>query len=103
MILRDGRGVAHDLGARRVFSLSDLKMAAGYGETASGRWANDMSFLFTRREPEYPLRDREARAAYVDTTSAERQRRYRELNRETIAERRHSQRRVARAAARLAL
>lgn len=82
MIVRDGRGVSHDHGAHRVISISGMKIAAGYGEEASGGWSRDMDFLFAR--PERPVRAEKAKVAYEDRTATERQRRYRERRREHV-------------------
>jgi hypothetical protein len=59
-----------------------MKIAAGYGEEATGGWARSMDFLFAR--PERPVRAATPKVAYEDRTATERQRRYRERRREHV-------------------
>lgn len=49
MIVRDGRGVVHDLGPRRTLSVSGMKIAAGYGEEATGGWTSASHDIFSKR------------------------------------------------------
>lgn len=49
MMLRDARGVVHDLGPRRVFSMSQMPLAPGYGEEATGGWKSH-AFLFNKAD-----------------------------------------------------
>lgn len=52
MIVRDGRNVVQDLGARRVFAPSLMRMIPGPGSTGDGAWTNgSMKVLFTRTRP----------------------------------------------------
>ena len=97
MMLRDARGQVHDLGPRRTLCVSSMKIAAGYGEEATGRWQT-MSNLFDR--PERPVSRSKPKVAYEDRTSAERQRRYRALHRAEVNARSSARRRLARAVAR---
>ena len=99
MIVRNGRGEVQEHGPHRVISVSGMKIAAGYGEEASGGWDRNMDFLFAR--PERPVRAEKSKVAYEDRTATERQRRYRARRRahvNAVAAAGARRRRAARAA-----
>lgn len=63
MLVRDGRNAVHDLGARRTFMPSMLRMIGGEGTTGSGGWTRDSHVaLFTRKERPPARTDAEQRA-----------------------------------------
>lgn len=52
MIVIDGRRGVHDLGARRVWEPSLMKMVGASGTTGTGRWSDSMMTInLERREP----------------------------------------------------
>lgn len=94
MMLRDARGESHDLGARRTFAPSMMKIAVGYGEEPTGRWQSH-ALLFSGERPS--PKTQADRQAYNRDHRAENADHYREMERARSA-RARERRRAATAA-----
>lgn len=90
MIVRDGRRVSHDLGPRRTFAISEMKMIHAES-TGSGRWQT-MPFETSRKmrpaKLSRPERERAWRLANLEVQREKerlRQQRHRDRKRAAIA------------------